>query len=393
MLYYLIWKSKIKIMKKYLLLSALSFCSLLAFSQTDGVKKTDVKTTRDSVVTDLGTAGKQKEKLIRTAEDLKSGNYKDVLYSFFQVAVKDFTGESRALAFNTTLFAIKAKANADLIRDVNFKNQTFARNFQFNFKVNLDQSFKYKGVTGGFTYALINDRDKQTAILSSAVDKAYGEISDELNTLVRNGNPNGDALLADSLNAGLETFMNEGLLTDFPKNLLNKNKDKLKSLAEKVDAVNQQTEAEYKELEKKSLWTIAFNGTHDKATKLNSASVNSVFLNGQKHEIDIRASLSYGDTLTTVKVSQVKFKSTAGFNFKLFSDPKTTWLEFKPHLEYNGVFENRLPDQKTHNFLANAELRLRLTKDIWLPVTLKYDIKDSNFLGFLNVSFNMDGFK
>jgi hypothetical protein len=373
-------------MNRYLLLFSLLFCYNYSFSQIDGGKKTNVETGKETAVTDLGTPEKQKEKLVRTAEDLKSGNYKDVLYSFFQIAVKDFTGESRALAFNTTLFAIKAKANSNLIKDVNFKNQTFARNLQFNFKINLDQSFKYKGVTGGFTYALINDRDKQTAILSDAVDKAYGEISEALNVLVADGD-------ASALNDGLETFVNTGELKDFPKDFLNKNNDKLRVLAEKVEAVNKQVDAEYAAIEKKSLWTIAFNGTHDKVTSLNSGSVNSVFLNGQKHEIDIRAALSYGDTIAVTKVSQINFKSTAGFNFKLFSDPKSTWLEFKPHMEYNGVFKNRLPDQKTHNFLANAELRLRLSKDIWLPVIMKYDIKDSNFLGFLNVTFNMDGFK
>jgi hypothetical protein len=39
-------------------------------------------------------------------------------------------------------------------------------------------------------------------------------------------------------------------------------------------------------------------------------------------------------------------------------------------------------------FSANAEIRLRVAEDLWIPFVIKYDIKNSNFLGFLNITYN-----
>jgi hypothetical protein len=44
-------------------------------------------------------------------------------------------------------------------------------------------------------------------------------------------------------------------------------------------------------------------------------------------------------------------------------------------------------------FTANAEIRIRVLRGLWIPFTVKYDLKKSNFLGFLNVALNMSALK
>ncbi len=109
--------------------------------------------------------------------------------------------------------------------------------------------------------------------------------------------------------------------------------------------------------------------------------------------MDIRAAVTYADTVLTNKITQVKFKSSAGFNMSLLRDGDKSLLEFKPYLEYNRILRNPLPDEKKDVFLANADIRIKISEQLWLPLTLKYDIEKENFLGFINISLNLDTFK
>ena len=49
--------------------------------------------------------------------------------------------------------------------------------------------------------------------------------------------------------------------------------------------------------------------------------------------------------------------------------------------------------RKKDKFMANADLRLRIFENFWLPLTIKYDLDKGKFLGFLDIEFNFDAFK
>ena len=119
--------------------------------------------------------------LVKKNESSKSGNYKDLFSSFFQLASENFDSKTKSLKINSTLFAIKSKANPDLLKDVNIKQAGFSRNFQFNVKLDLDNNYKYKGFTGGFTWAIINGRDKSLAVLT---DTKYGELHEKFKKML-----------------------------------------------------------------------------------------------------------------------------------------------------------------------------------------------------------------
>ncbi len=56
-----------------------------------------------------------------TAEDsLASGNYKDVLSSFFKLAANDLIGNTKNLSFTSNPFAVASKLNPALLIDTNY---------------------------------------------------------------------------------------------------------------------------------------------------------------------------------------------------------------------------------------------------------------------------------
>jgi hypothetical protein len=345
-------------------------------------------------------------------ENSKSGNYKDILASFYQLATTNLTGDEKSIEFNSTLFALKAKANPELMQDVNFVKERFSRNFQFNFKVNLDDNLSYTGFSGGFTYAIINERDKQLAVLTNTL---YGEnytnfmtVIEEIQTeLLGNLTAVNREQEMELIEKATEDIINGISYEDTETNryysaISNRFKEKVqtnsafeaKEVKDFVTAFKQLKSNEYNAIDAKPLWTIAADGTADGDGKFNQASFGTVFLKGNKaasNEIDIRALLKYADTVAVSPMQRLDLTSTAGVNFKLARGKQNvSFFELKAAMEYKAVFKNRLEDEKQHQFYGNAEIRVRIAEDLWFPVMIKYDIENSNFLGFLNVSYNFE---
>lgn len=350
---------------------------------------------------------------IKANENAKSGNYKDILSSMFQLASTNFTGNNKTIEFNSTLFALKAKAN----KSTNYNNykQKFERNFQFNFKVQLDSVFKYNGFNGGITYAIVNERDKHVAdFANSELSKLFNEVSDEiminqLPILVKAGHSMVD------ISPALEKILNKEPEANFTPNELAVKKDLLANLDSKlyrtpktlkdrsqianseeaVNALHTLREKYYQDMESKALWTIAADGTAGKEGKFNKASIESIFLKGNKtawNEIDVRAKLIYADTLLTEHLPRTSFNAKAGMNFKIGKNTnQQSYFEIKVYGEYNKIFNNLMVNEEESTFLANADIRVRLTNDLWFPITIKYDTERSNFLGFLNITYNFGG--
>jgi len=361
------------------------------------------------------------EKLAKQTENSKGGNYKDVLAGFLQLAATNFTGADKSIEMNTTLFAIKAKADPKL-ETGNFQDERFSRNFQFNFKLNLDDKYKYTGFTGGLTYALINDRDRRLAVLTNTI---YGEKFEEYRAIIEEIQPeiNDDITreIQDNSLSNIETEKLTKAIEDLSNGATydktdNKYYDiviaKFKERAKKIKNLKNKDitdcaiylktleEKEFEKIDAKPLWTLSTDGTSGETGKFNKASVSSVFLKGipGKNEIDIRAKFIYSDTLVIGSFPRTEFVSTAGVNFKWYTkdakvEDQKSYFEIKTALEYNSILKNILPNEKKDKFLANAEIRIRVTNDLWFPLIIKYDIEKSNFLGFLNVTYNFEGFK
>jgi len=150
----------------------------------------------------------------------------------------------------------------------------------------------------------------------------------------------------------------------------------------------------------KPLLTFSLTGAVNNQSRFDSAQFGIIYLQGLtkkgKHlELDIRASLGTKDTLINNGHYRTIFNSSAGLNYTLITNDKSksSVLEIKPYFEYDKIFNGLLPGENADKFLANVDLRLRISQNLWIPFTIKYDLKSSSFLGFLNVSANLSALK
>ena len=323
------------------------------------------------------------DKLFKAIENSKSGNYKDILASFLQLASKNNETDGKSLELNSTLFSIKSKVNPDLLIDYNLKKETFSRNFQFNFKLDLDKDYKYKGFAGGFTYAIVNGRDKQLAVLTNTTYykkyEVYRKTVDSIQRELILANTDDKVIIDKAVtdirnNKPTDNKSNKyyQIFSDKFNERIHKRKDvdsdsDLKKYNTTLDSL---VKVEYQRIDAKPLWTVSADGTANTDGKFNKASFGTIFLVGNQqawNEIDLRAKVTYTDTLQTQHLPRTGFNAKAGMNFKLGKDlNQKSFFEVKIYGEYNAVFNNLTPDEKKNDFLANADIRVRLTDDLWI---------------------------
>ncbi|KUJ62120.1 hypothetical protein AR687_08835 [Flavobacteriaceae bacterium CRH] len=375
--------------KHYIILLFLCFTSV--FAQDDS--KTEVA-----------------RKTIVEIEKSKTGNFKDAFYNIIQLTTKNFSEDEKSLELNTTLFKIIYNSELSEISDLTILKSYVLRNFQINAKTNFDKNFKYNGISGGITFAVINNRDNATIKLAKTI---YGKnreaFMEEFRTIQSDlsaGKPEGKDL--DLLNNASDTILN-GYIYDSSKNpyydqiqIEFKKRKKFDGKAIETDeitdyikALNQLRQSEIKKIESKVLWTFSADGSTNTDGKFDKYSIGTVFLKGipnTNEEIDIRGKFTYADT-TLVKRSA--FNGKVGLNMIILRNKQEniSCFEIKVLGEYNKIFKNLLPDEEDETISANAEFRIRLAKDFWIPITIKYDTEKSNFLGFLNVTYNFGDFK
>ena len=357
------------------------------------------------------TKSDQSKDLIRTANDLKSGNWMDILTSFFQVAATDIAGKDHAISFKSTLFALKVKADSSLLIDKNYIKQKFARNFQFNFSLKLDTSYRFNGFNGGFTWAILNKRDNsviqfmdQHAVefdlaLDNSLNGFYLSLLDadkksmtkeNLDLYTKTGK-----VIREMLNDTI--FSISRLPKEFQK-FASKKLDSLFALQEK--AFNQHLA----EVAKQPLVTLSGNASFDKDKKLDGGDLGFVWLqdwsikklfasDGLRAESDIRGSATLKDTtITNTDVKRSIFDVSGGFNFIWMKNNRSI-VEFKPYVEYKNILHGQIPNESKDDFYFNGDLRIRINDDFWIPLTIKYDVNKKNLFGFINVSINMNAFK
>jgi len=369
-----------------------------------------------------------KTSLKQINENSKSGNFKDIFSSFYRLATENLAGDNKYIEINTTLFALRSNANPDLLKDYNYKKAKFSRNFKFDFKVSLDSTFKYSGFTGGFTIALINDRDKTLANFTGTeldskfttnMSGALLTVQTNLTTTIVSNttlSQENKSVALDSLNQAVKYILDPGktnltgstnpyvsqVLAQLNPLIAAQNSTAIDGtpitdrdgLIKDIDDLQTQY---YNLFDSKALWTVSADGSADTDGKFNKASFGTIFLKGNKtawNEIDIRAKLAYSDTVATGSLPRLNFNGTAGINFKLFkAEHEKSFFEAKVALEYSSILRNAMATEDKDKFLGNAEIRIRLMDDLWIPLIVKYDVENANFLGFLNISYNFGGFK
>jgi len=390
----------------------LTFCILLIFSgnlayaQSTGAKvevKKDAKATSEK---------KEATDVIRTATDLKSGNWQDVLTSFFHLSISDLTGDNKSLNFKTTLFGIKVKADSSLLLDKKYVKEKFARNFQLDISLKLDSLYKFKGFQGGFTWAIVNKRDSTVfSAANTAIDTFYSIAQDSLHVaFIRfRESLSDDSNHVKAANLPLFNKVKRAIDSALAKYGFNNAKfypeEFQPFLSEEYEKnqvkANKLFNNELEKLRRKPLLTLSVNSTFKNEQKaFKNGTMQFVYLQGIKlthstTELDLRAGATIDDTLVAAITKQRSmFKASAGINFSLFRGiTQKSIFEFKPYFEYQSVLSSLIGNEKKDVFTANADIRIRIIENLWIPLTVKYDLNKKNFLGFLNVALNFNALK
>lgn len=380
-------------------------CTAMLFSVADVHSQVSLKSVANA------DAARQSEKLVRTVNDLKTGNWQSILSNFLQLAFKDIAGNNKSLSFKASLFAIKAKADSNLLLDRNYVRQKFARNFQFDFALKLDTGYRFKGMQAGFTWAIINKRDSSVvSFANTELDKYYSAAQESLavaalkfrRSLIISGDtvPASKKKLYNEVMDKIRKVLDEkGFVakSEYPAEFQAFLDDSFNTNLETADKLFAK---EMAKLRTAPLLTLSVNSTfQNKDRAFSNGGAGLVYLQGiktkrTKTEMDIRAAVDIRDTLVVTTQRRSRFNASAGINFALLENKDgQSLIEFKPHLEYNSILTKPIGTEKRNVFMANADLRIRVFQNFWLPLTIKYDVEKGRFFGFLDIEFNFNAFK
>ena len=353
---------------------------------------------------------------VLTADSLATGNYKDVLNSFFQLAFDRLASPDKAIKFTGTPFAVMAKLDTALLVDTMYTRYRTLRNINYMFALKLDTSLKFNGFSSGIKYAIINKRDE-------TVSKAFR------NTVINNAAVNQLFALNNVMIAKITTMADAASAmleyTDFRKGLKNfgalskplqdtmlayaASSDSTKALFETLTNnknfnLKKTSDSLYQDMKtnfnKNTLWTVGVTDTTYKNQFVFSNIVfHSEFLKGVNKyndtkndlELNIRSQLQLvDDTLNAGQdLKRAIFNIEPGINLVINTkSTKKSYLELKFSGGYFHNFGTLYANEDRDQVFVNGTVRVRIMNDIWIPFEVKYDPKKGNLFGFINVRAN-----
>lgn len=318
--------------------------------------------------------------------------------------------EKGKFSLNATLWSIFNLGDAvskkeNKLPDAQFRTTSFWRNIQINGAITPDPKGKIKFTNGSIGISL--------AILNNTTANLEDDEYKEINQILSKGKIN-EALriyraqyLKDPNRFNSEIPIINKVYNDpdhdvakFPKEFIQFCSDeyKCKELTKLHDTLfvsDKVIENAVKNiLAFKPLWKISISKYEDIIKPVNSAltfATNLLLPVGADEPIaSLDIGLSYKmmkdtmKTMTSIGDRQI-IKASFGSNFKI-----NPVFEIKIALSYDHIAKCIYLKEKESVFKASLTPRIKLSEHIWFPITIKYDINNANFLGFLTVQYSME---
>jgi hypothetical protein len=314
-----------------------------------------------------------------------------------------------------------ARIDTSLLIDTSYTRYSTLRNINFSFSLKLDSSYKFNGFTSGIKYAIINKRDETVSnsfvemvlldpsakelqqlnslmgsylstILAKSGLEEEKKVSAEL-TAFRKGEKSFDELGKPLQNDIIQVLKNSPGTADLLRTLtLNKKYNFHTTAAELYEKFR-------KEYNNKPLWTIGLNDTtYKNQFMFSNIVINSEFLKGMSHttakneiELNIKTAWQFTDDPLTkgrdLKRSVFSFEPAVNIVLKTKNTGKS-FFELKFSGSYYHNFNGLNTGEKNDRITLNSTIRVRIIKDVWIPVEIKYDPAKGNVFGVLNVKAN-----
>ncbi|MGC4101204.1 hypothetical protein [Ferruginibacter sp.] len=363
---------------------------------------------------------------IFTADSLVSGNTKDVLTSFFQLAFDNLIGQKKELNFNSNPFAVMLKSNPNLNLDKYYTKYRPWRKLNFGFGLKLDTSYRFNGFSSSIKYSIIDERDPTTSNLlftrlqiagfadeREILNKALMDSAQKIFKASAQTDADFDQL--SNFRDTVSIFFNQKIaFKDLGKNfqqmvLSLAAKNKLVQI-QKLLTENPATSLKSNDLKiydslknaikKCLLWTVSINDTtYQKQFFFSNVVINSELSKGifeprpgaNNVELNLKAACNFlTDTLRSAKnLKRVLFSFEPGVNWVIRDkNSDRSYFELKLSGSYYHNFSSLYAKERRDSLTLNTVMRIRVINDIWIPLEVKYDPKTGNVFGFLNIKAN-----
>lgn len=339
----------------------------------------------------------------RTGDDKAS--FSRIFSAFAGVASAD----GQTILVQPTLYSIKSLFNPDVRKDEHYQHQGFSRNLQFNLGVSANEKsiFKYDSTRLGFTYALINNKKLKASqyqqLAQSAEWKDLSAVNEALTKYAGAHIGEAGELLATKL---FEDGIKKEDIALLPADLLQVILNSLKlTTAEKaniparMEAFEKVYEKTTEQLSKKTALLFGFNTVYDfdsdgwQDLNLSPVELYYYFCKGWEKSPALNARINYVWTKDTVAKSFLKrelFQTEAGVNFVIReNDEDEPVIEIKPAVVFEQITKGLYTDESKSSIDLLTTFRFRINEDFYLPLTVKYDTEESNFLGFLSIQLSL----
>lgn len=362
-----------------------------------------------------------------TADSLRSGNSKDVLTSFFQLAFDNLTGNNKAFNFQSNPFAVMLRSNPSLNIDHYYSKYRALRKLNFGFGIKLDTAYRFNGFSSGVKYALVDQRDHTTSKLFAANLRINGFAAErkKLNAALQDvglkrfqASPKtpADRAAWDAYRATLSKFFGDeqttfsSLDTALQHMVLSIAKDSSLDAVKQLFTDNPNAslrsndivvyQALKDSIKRCALWTIAISDT----TYANQFAFSNVVFSTEfskgvfapraganNVELNIKAATNFlKDTLQSGNnLKRVIMDAEAGLNWVVRDKlNQKSWFEFMLSGTYYHNFTHLYEGEDRDRLTINGAARVRIFEDIWVPFEIRYDPANGNVIGLFNVKLN-----
>ena len=368
---------------------------------------------------------------IFTADSIVSGNSKDILTSFYQLALNNLTGKNREFNFSSNPFAIMLRRNPKLSLDTKYTRYKPLRKLNFNLGLKLDSVFNFNGFTSGIKYSLIDQTDATASkfiferLRSDALNAERNilakKMRDYANVKFPNavGNPDSEDFKkkGEFMSKADDLFIKDIPFSKFDAEF-QKDVNKIvedNKLEKVADIFKNKPDSSFKDIDFRKfqalknaiknnlLWTIGISdSTYKDKFQFTNIAIFSELSKGifqpepgdNNLEINVKAAYNFlKDTLKPGRnLKREIFTVESGLNWVIRD--KTTdrsFAEIKFSGSYYHNFASIYQNEKRDSLTLNGTLRIRVVDDLWIPLEVKYDPKTGNVFGVLNMKANFTG--
>jgi hypothetical protein len=327
---------------------------------------------------------------VQPAQANKPGDEKENWAAIFSGFANIVGSSGNSIVLSPTLYSLMhlTKSKVDYQK---YTKEWFARNLRFSLSATPDNKNSFQIDSGGigFKFTILNNQ--------SATLKDYQKLNDFLNRfdainnyLRDNGHLTDDQQLAFGKNGNYdETLLNPNLVKAV------KQKFNINGTLHDAMSPDNLKNALSSELRYKPLWTIGLTENYGFQTRetnnLLASSEYSQYLKSFNNDtLYLDLTISYTWQADTMKEFTNLHRNVYGANVGgNLTFPANVPLEIKPSISFVHIDGPLYQKESTNSFKANITPRIRVNKQLWIPITISWDPRNGQIFGFLRVQYSI----